>query len=511
MSISITDDLTALRWVQRKIRREDSSSESLMTRLTAGPYRHQYTLSPSFTPQGGMSVRESIVDFANRLTKEPSGPEGLEEAGSSIPAGYTYFGQFVTHDLSLFGNRRILQDSSNRRLGNLRSPRFDLDSVYGQGPVGSPFAYRMPRRSSGAHLRGSFLLSVNRSGEDDLSRSVQGAAAIPDHRNDENVLVSQVHLAIQKAHNRILQERLLAPEQESLEREFFQAREQVIWNYQWLVFHDYLQRVLDPEIADELKAALAVVAAGSPPMVEGHVDLLSKALLKPGPWLPIEFVLAGMRFGHAMVRTSYALNDKTSQIAILPKPGGGHYGQHLQGGQSLVPQWTVDWDLFFDSPKRGRAAAVDLQYSSPIRPKLTHLLGTLPPGPLRSMTRRSNLAVLTLTLGLRFGLASGQHIAKQMQESGLDVGILDESTTAPIEDALWPYVLREAEHEHCGNRLGRVGSWILLQSCWSRLVHDRESFLYARTPYAPKNWPDGASTILEFLKLGDQEIQLRNQ
>lgn len=59
----------------------------------------------------------------------------------AIPAGYTYLGQFIDHDLTFdaaSAQQRILDPSA--RL-NFRTPRFDLDSVYGSGPVDEPFQY----------------------------------------------------------------------------------------------------------------------------------------------------------------------------------------------------------------------------------------------------------------------------------------------------------------------------------------------------------------------------------
>ncbi len=508
MSISGLDDLRALRWVEQKIRAQDpADADSLKGRLTEGPYRHRYELPPPFTPHGGGSIDDVIASLAERLTTKRFSSTEERHASSAVPAGYTYFGQFITHDLSLFGHRRLLYRAQDRRLGNLRTPRFDLDSVYGKGPEGSPHVYSMPWQASRAHERASFLLSKNLEGEDDLLRAKHGAAVIPDHRNDENVIVSQVHLAIQKVHNRILQGRLRQPGAGSLAEEFFLARKQTIWNYQWLVFHEYLPRLLDPKVAKKLADALAAVAHGPAPEYDERFGILPEATLQPGPWLPVEFVLAGMRFGHAMVRSKYVLNSRTSSIDILGEDHA-NLDHHLQGGRPLVPNWTVDWAFFFDEEnKKSECSSPPLQFASPIGPRLTHLLGRLPRGPLQESPMRLNLAALTLTLGVRFGLTSGQHLAREMGKDGLDVEVLDECTETPLADALWPYVLREAESEHQGKRLGRVGSWILLQAFWSRLVHDDSSFLYATTPYRPSAWPngaDGAETILAFLKAGDQ-------
>src|SRR5262245_48462700 len=80
--------------------------------------------------------REEIFRLSEQLY-------GESDPNPEIAAGYTYFGQFVTHDLTFaltpFG-ARLGQGLPGR---NQRTPRFDLDSVYGGGPVAQPFLYEL--------------------------------------------------------------------------------------------------------------------------------------------------------------------------------------------------------------------------------------------------------------------------------------------------------------------------------------------------------------------------------
>jgi|ERR1044072_944926 hypothetical protein len=64
---------------------------------------------------------------------------------SSIPAGYTYFGQFVDHDITLDVSSTIDVATDANTINNMRSPALDLDSVYGRGPGLDPLPER-PRR-----------------------------------------------------------------------------------------------------------------------------------------------------------------------------------------------------------------------------------------------------------------------------------------------------------------------------------------------------------------------------
>ena len=64
---------------------------------------------------------------------------------SVIPAAYTFFAQFVDHDITLDAGSELhnpeLPPHAIDGLPNLRSASLDLDSVYGFGPDASPHLY----------------------------------------------------------------------------------------------------------------------------------------------------------------------------------------------------------------------------------------------------------------------------------------------------------------------------------------------------------------------------------
>ena len=121
-----------------------------------------------------------------------------------IPAGYTYLGQFVDHDITFDPTSKLRGHNDPRTLANFRTPRFDLDSLYGSGPKDQPFLYDW---SSERHPGVKLLVGAS-SGEGsitaDLPRNAQGRALIGDARNDENLAVSAMHAAFLKFHNAIL-------------------------------------------------------------------------------------------------------------------------------------------------------------------------------------------------------------------------------------------------------------------------------------------------------------------
>ena len=105
-------------------------------------------------------------------------------------AGWPIFGQFVAHDIT--ADRSVLRSHTNTAdLRNARSPQLNLECLYGDGPIGHPFLYQ---RNDPA----KFLLGLDGA---DLQRNAEGIAVIGDPRNDSHMLVSQLHLAMLKAHN----------------------------------------------------------------------------------------------------------------------------------------------------------------------------------------------------------------------------------------------------------------------------------------------------------------------
>src|SRR5712691_2777689 len=58
-----------------------------------------------------------------------------------LPAGYTYFGQFVDHDITFDPVSSLTRQNDPNALVDFRTPKFDLDSLYGRGPADQPYLY----------------------------------------------------------------------------------------------------------------------------------------------------------------------------------------------------------------------------------------------------------------------------------------------------------------------------------------------------------------------------------
>src|SRR5437773_2057542 len=147
------------------------------------------TLAP-FEPKDSDLTRLAATMIEKPIdVEEPDAPSN----NGGLPAGYTYFGQFIDHDLTFDPVSQLQRQNDPDALEDFRTPRFDLDNLYGRGRDDSPFLYDGEK----------FVIGINESGEEDLPRSPNGRALIGDPRNDENLIVSQLHLAFMKFHNAV--------------------------------------------------------------------------------------------------------------------------------------------------------------------------------------------------------------------------------------------------------------------------------------------------------------------
>ena len=398
-----------------------------------------------------------------------------------LPAGYTYFGQFVDHDVTYDPTSSLRRPNDPERLEDFRTPRLDLDAVYGSGPRDVPYLYDQTAEPSGALL----LVGESRAqfGEgfaaEDLPRNARQRALVGDPRNDENVVVAQLHLGFLKFHNRLA--RALAAGDHAAhwsgrpEELFEETRRIVRWHYQWLVIEDYLPRIVPEGMVHEL---LRLESGGGP--VARRFDPRPRRFEHGGdPFVPVEFSGAAYRFGHSLVRPSYQLNASGGVLPVLsahpgPDPAAA---THLGGFRALPAGLVVDWGRFFDGLPGGPpqpARAIDTHLSAPLA-RLP--IEVAPPGaPNRS------LAWLNLVRGKRLGLPSGQAVARAMAQGPLDdVALRLGGAAAP----LWFYVLAEAETIGQGRRLGPVGGRLVAEVLLGLVDADPESFLSVDPTWTP--------------------------
>lgn len=445
---------------------------------------------PGSTPElQDASLREMALAMFVPHDEDIAGDPGA--AVGAVPAGYTYFGQFLAHDLVFLDRHRPTMD-------NLREARLELDSLYGHGPRAA-LRHLYARREPAKFVLGTAEKSEKGS---DLQRTIEGRAVIPDQRNDDNVIVSQMHLAYQRAHNAIVD--ALRTRRPSLDdaQAFVEARRIVRWHHQWLALEDYLPRILDEANAKSLSRDLETLRDGRA-LPRSPYDTTER------PWIPNEFSLAAFRFGHAQVRPRYVLNGHLGPIALTPDHPNAPGRTHLLLGRPLPEYWHVDWRFFLPHdpalhadlppiPAHYLAPARHLvpQRSRPITDKLSARLRhvELMPG---EPPEDAIVALRTLRRGWQMQLPSGQHVARILRV---------EPIPSADELPLWSYVLAEARATSAGRRLGPVGSWIVREVVFGLVRDDPESYLVQRPEWRPVTASGARFELFDFLRLGDRPI-----
>lgn len=447
--------------------------------------------------------------IAPRETKPFSDDPDAEE-NSGISAGYTYFGQFIDHDLTFDPSSSLEKTNDPDGLTDFRTPRFDLDCIYGRGPDDQPYLYR----DGGLRmLQGCKLSGTSDRGARDVPRNApfegdRRRALIGDPRNDENVIVSQLQGIFLRFHNAVV------ARMESLSNgakvEFEDVQRVVRWHYQWVVLHDFLPTIVGHEVIDSILPHLA----------SGESIYVDKPQLRffhwrYAPFMPIEFAAAAYRFGHSMVRPFYRVSGSVGHLPIFKNPTA--FGEDLTGFDAFPPRWAIDWKLFFafdeNAPKTG---ADRVQPAYKIDTSLVNPLGALPQ---RIAETVPSLAERNLLRGLRMNLPSGQTIARQMGLEPIDDDKLfigkatkeDSENNLPLlkvseefrnNAPLWYYILAEAQQQFCNDdtpiRLGDVGGRIVAETFIGLLLGDSHSYI-AQEPNWQPFFGDGGKFMIHDL------------
>jgi hypothetical protein len=375
-----------------------------------------------------------------------------------LPAGLTYLGQFIDHDVTFDPVSSLERQNDPKALWSYRTPRFDLDSLYGSGPVASPYLYDQedPAKLLMGHNAGADEEA------DDLPRNEQGRAIVTDPRNDVHVIVSQLHLAFIRFHNAVI-DRLRAQFFPSGNL-FIEAQRLTRWHYQWVVVEDFLRSLVGSDIVDDILVVDPVTGARS---VE-----LRFFRWEDEPFIPVEFSAAAFRLGHSQVRSRYRLNRSGELIHILVPFLAPNPLQHLGGFRPLPKGWRIEWDLYFTM------GGSSPQLSRRIDTKLTGSFAQLP---VAVDPERRSLALLDLLRGRALGLPSGQAVAAAM---GMTVA--DAELGLHGETPLWYYLLREAEVVREGRRLGPAGGRIVAEVLLGMLAADPASYLHASPAWVPE-------------------------
>lgn len=455
--------------------------------VSALPFGRMFGRAARLQPAEGKALFDKLIELGLRMNEpQPAKPGDRDDSG--IPSGYTYLGQFITHEITFDSTNDMLEPGMKPK--NDRTPQIDLDSLYGgqRGRADRPELYKDHARLKLGLT--SYVSPPSEMYECDLLRDSKDKenlrkALIGDKRNDENLTLAQTHVAFVKFHNKVVDTLKAAGHEDT--GLFECARRAVTRHFQWLVLYDYLPRIADEEVLD---------------CVRRHGLRWFKIDGPDGLYMPLEFSVAAFRIGHSMVRASYEWNryhpaskgngapvnilELFTRTGFSPSPGsfpGPNGAQQLR----LPSDWIIDWRRFYDFSPHGyqNPAGVRLNMASRLDTLLNFRLDQVvgfPDTKLEKMQKA--ITVRNLLRGFYLGLPSGEEVAQRMGETPLTPAqVSDGPHQKLLEDPafkgrtpLWYYILKEAELAG-GTRLGRVGSRIVAETLYGLVRKSPHSIL----------------------------------
>ncbi len=236
-------------------------------------------------PGGMLDAKDDLLAGPVQLIVDPTLSANNPD-NTTHTAGTTFVGQFLDHDMTFDLSSRLGVPTEPAASANSRTPAFDLDSVYGGGPLADPELYvaeKGQRQPTKFNVENGGLF-------EDVPRDTTGKAIIADPRNDENMMISGLQAAFLKFHNRAVD--LVTAEQhgESPDEVFRRARQLTTWHYQWMIVHEFLPLFIGQALVDDI--------------LENGRKFYRPDVVQ----IPVEFQGAAYRFGHSMVRPSYRAN-----------------------------------------------------------------------------------------------------------------------------------------------------------------------------------------------------------
>lgn len=476
---------------------------------TAGPQGVPFTfMFPELSDDQG-SLLEDSGNLLTELANLGGTMHADDEVGvnSNIPAAYTYFLQFLDHDITftevdkpdglsdseMLAAENLTQwtkDEIGKRVKNKRTTQLQLESVYGnildkeQPPrIGEEFELGRVSTFGGFPPGKDEFNDLVRS---DFSTDPKKdrAAKIGDSRNDSHLLISQIHVAFLRAHNAIVKKGAT----------FDQAKLELQRLYQWMVYHDILPRVVRQK----------------------EIDLaLADPQYKPANGVPLEFSVGAFRFGHSMIRSSYYLNDDFFKSESLERLFmlivlSNKLAPTLNAGYPNLPSYRIiEWRKFLEGGRN---------FARRIRPQMVDPLARILNEANVKVKGEPRLAVQDLKRAYMMRIPSGQALAAQLkvdeQEILKEKDLLDAAVSEKQRQALtsgllnktplWFYVLAEADKVYRTGgvdrfKLGPVGGRLVAEVIIGLIKNFPDSFM--NTTWRPSITNKETFMLSDFLQL----------
>jgi hypothetical protein len=456
--------------------------------------------------------KDLVQNNNNLLPETPEVIKALKELGAAmkenidtpsedtdIPTAFTYLGQFIDHDITSEATTREIAEQNfetdffkpipanqlRNKLKNARSGSLDLDSIYGGNAAISNSLFKIGIVSPAGQI------PPNKSTQNDLPRKqdARKTAEIGDPRNDENLIVAQLHLAFLKFHNAIVKKKGV---------NFETAISIVRRHYQWIVINDFLKRICDNDIVDN------ILKNGNRWFKPTDDDF----------FMPVEFSAAAYRFGHSMVRSKYNFNvnfKNPNQATLKELFQFTGLSGNLAGLPTLPHNWIIEWDFFlpFETRKHDNARRIDT--------KLTIELQNLPQGPTPIF---QFLAKLNLLRGYLLSLPTGQAVAnlvlgktKVLTSDQILANANDQEKEALLSanlhetTPLWYYILAEAAIQSNGQKLGLLGSTIVAETLIGLIRRSEDSILIEENNTEDIDKEFTLEKLIRFADLGPGQVE----
>jgi hypothetical protein len=447
----------------------------------SGSFGRMFRNLPPFAPPTN-AVRDALMDLGSlggildANDDLAAGPMALivdpnlsliNRNNTTHTAGVTFFGQFLDHDMTFDLTSRLGFPTNPITSPNARTPFFDLDSVYADGPDGNPELYDPAdpikfRIESGGQF-------------EDLPRDPTNNVAITgDPRNDENMMIAGMHAAFLLFHNHAVD--LIRSQNPGISNDdaYFQAHRLTVWHYQWMILHEFLPHIVSQPVIDD------VLTNGR----HFYDPLHDEA------FIPVEFQIT-YRFGHSMVRPSYRANlhgdNGQPFFGMIFDPDGDNSSDPVDlRGFCRAPRRFIGWQTFFDF---GDAYSADVRPNKRIDTKVSTPLFQLPLETIPSGTPPVSLMQRNLLRCLTWSLPSGQRIAREMgtpELSNTELAELQPIRSSFVDSTpLFYYILKEAELREDGLRLGPVGARIVAEVFIGLLQLDPDSYFSVQPDWVP--------------------------
>lgn len=431
--------------IQAALQKVQSTVESFFYKLLPGK---SYTINSDLM---------SFISFPHDGIAYEDPPPAINK---TIPAVFTFVGQFIDHDLTMNAVNLTL-DQSNSVIVDNASPVIDLDSVYGPRTI---LNNALHVDDQGNHWDifnedGTFKLDPVGNGFD-LPRFKQDPlepAYIVDGRNDENQLILQIHILVMRVHNAFIKSEPAGHWGQTRDEIITAVRKEVVLNWQSVVLHDYMPKIIEPKTLEFILTEIKKENYGA----LKHKPLRDLVTGCNVVRMPHEFAI-GFRFGHSQLRPSYQLNGGPSILLFNNRKV--EQTDDLRGSRKLAASHIIDWDVFY--PLQAKPEHDSLAIDGKITPAVFDLPETAIPDDIKFV---GNLPQRNLIRSRMIGVASGEELADFYNVPELpETDIVDETKypqakalfthDGPFKTPLWYYILKEAEKKGGGEMLGPLGS-----------------------------------------------------